>query len=95
MNALFLTLIEQIVKALELRLVNYEEGGFLPPEKRALKIHSQARLGWLLSQFAQIRFLDHHVMLRNKLLILANVLKNEYPDLSEAYFSPLYKPNRG
>jgi hypothetical protein len=91
----FLVFIEYLTKGLELRLVDYQNGGFLPPEKRAIRVHVQARIGKLVGRMARFKILDDQPLLRTKLLIMASVLKNEYPELNPAYFSPEYKPKQG
>jgi hypothetical protein len=91
----FLVFIEYLTKGLELRLVDYQNGGFLPPEKRALQLQAQGRIGKLVGKMARFKILDDQPLLRAKLLIMATVLRNEYPELNPAYFSTEYKPKQG
>jgi hypothetical protein len=94
-QSIFLSFIKYLTAKLELCLIDYQNGGFLPPEKRALRVHSQERIGHLVSKMARFKILDQEPMLRNKLLVMSTVLRNEYPQLSPAYFTKDFKPRRG
>ena len=94
-NALFLAFVEYLTARLELCVIDFVHGGFLPPEKRAIYPYVQPRLGNLAARMARFRILDNQERLRNKLLILSKVLRNEYPELTSAYFSKDYRPKRG
>jgi hypothetical protein len=76
MDALFLKLIRYIVSQLELRVVDYQNGGFLPREKRALQPASQKRVGKLAEKMANFKIVQQDNLLKHKLIRLSQVLQN-------------------
>lgn len=71
---LSLSVLEHLADKLELCLVDYKNGGFLPPEKRAFPIDKQAKVATLAKKAADLKVLDRKPALREKILILASVL---------------------
>ena len=76
MDKLFLMLIRHIVDRLELCVVDYQNGGFLPREKRALQPIAQNRIGKLAGKMANFSIVQHDNILKHKLNKLAQVLQN-------------------
>jgi hypothetical protein len=76
MNKLFLMLIRHIVDRLELCVVDYQNGGFLPREKRALQPIAQKRIGKLAEKMANFKIVQQDNLLKHKLIRLSQVLKN-------------------
>lgn len=54
MNKLFLMLIRHIADRLELCVVDYQNGGFLPREKRALQPIAQKKIGKLAEKMVLV-----------------------------------------
>lgn len=71
---LTLVVLEEVANRLELCLVDYQNGGFLPPEKRAFPIDKQVRVAILAKKAANLKVLDLKPTLREKILILSGVL---------------------
>ncbi len=92
---LILSIVEYVIAQMELCVIDYKNGGFLPPEKRAIRRFAQVPVGHLLSKMARFQVLEDKTMLRNKLLVLSSVLRNKYPQLDPAYFSKEFTPKRG
>jgi hypothetical protein len=76
MNKLFLMLIRHIVAQLELCVVDYQNGGFLPREKRALQPIVQKRIGKLAEKMAHFKIVQQDNLLKHKLIKLSQVLQN-------------------
>jgi hypothetical protein len=76
MDTLFLQLIRHIVDVLELCVVDYQSGGSLPREKRALQPMSQKSIGKLVEKMAYFRIVEQDALLKHRLLKIALVLKN-------------------
>jgi hypothetical protein len=76
MDKLFLQLIRHIVAILELCVTDYQNGGFLPREQRALRPVSQKSLGKLVEKMARFRIVEQDALLKHKLLKMALVMKN-------------------
>ena len=71
---LSLAVLEHLADKLELSLVDYRQGGFLPPEKRAFPVSKQAQVSMLAKKAAGLKVLDRKPALREKILILAGAL---------------------
>ena len=76
MEKLFLMLIRHIVDRLELSVVDYQNGGFLPREKRALQPIAQKRIGKLAEKMANFKMVQQDNLLKRRLDKLAQVLQN-------------------
>src|SRR4051812_42024411 len=61
---LTLTILEHLAAKLEICLVDYQHGGFLPPEKRAFPISKQAKVSKLAKKAAALKVLDRKPALR-------------------------------
>lgn len=90
-----LTVIEHLTDKLELSLVDYENGGFLPPEKRAIRLEKQKRTAELARRAAQMRILEQEPKLRAKLLLFAKVLNNEQLEFPPSFSLSTQRPRRG
>ena len=76
MDKLFLMLIRCIADRLELCVVDYENGGFLPREKRALQPIAQKRIGELAEKMANFPIVQKDEILKRKLAKLSQALQN-------------------
>jgi hypothetical protein len=76
MNKLFLMFIWHIVDHLELCVVDYQNGGFLPPERRALRPIAQKRIGKLAEKMADFSIVQQDSTLKHKLIKISQVLQN-------------------
>jgi len=76
MDKLFLMLIRYIVNRLELSVVDYKNGGFLPVEKRALRPIAQKRIGKLAEKMTNFRMVQRDNLLKRRLEKFAQVLQN-------------------
>lgn len=81
------TVLTALADKLELCLRDYKHGGFLPPEKRAIALHHQKRAAHLARFAARLKPLDQLPVLRDRLLLYAQVLSNEYPAVSQTRLS--------
>jgi hypothetical protein len=76
MDKLFLMLVRHIVDRLELCVVDYQNGGYLPVEKRALRPSAQKRIGKLAEKMANFPIVQRDSLLKHRLNKLAQVLQN-------------------
>lgn len=96
LTALFLKFLEWLVAQIELRVIDYEHGGFLPVEKRGLYPQAQKRVGKALVRLSQSRVVAKQEPLRSKLWILGLVLQDkESPSIVPAELFQTCKPRRG
>ena len=78
-SRMILKLLTTLANTLELCLRDYEQGGFLPPEKRGIVLHKQQHAAHLARLAARLKTLDSNPPLRTRLLLYASVLNNKYP----------------
>ena len=69
-------LIRHIADRLELCVVDYQNGGFLPREKRALQPIAQKKIGKLAEKMANFKIVQQDNLLKHRLNKLAQVLQN-------------------
>ncbi len=93
LSRITLTILIALADKLELCLRDYEQDGFLPPEKRGIALRHQKRAAQLTRYAAHLKLLDQLPTLRNRLLLYAQVLSNECPSVSQTrlFTKPLRK----
>lgn len=75
-----LTVLTALADKLELCLRDYQQGGFLPPEQRAIPLQHQKRAAQLVQQAAQLKVLNENLLLRERLLLYEKVLNNAFQE---------------
>ncbi len=87
LDKVVLAVLTALADKLELCLRDYQQGGFLPPEKRAISLRNQPKAAQLVQKATRLKVLNQSPMLRKRLVLYAQVLANEHTSVFQTQLS--------